>query len=169
MRDPNTRRLCLHFAPDGAVQSTEFEAALVQLVRERGLTAELAAYGVEHRSILPLTSVDWLRRTSGLSRVEATRWIEAVRPHVSRVENVYAENPGNPKAFLRVAAALAKRPDVVVYSTVGMDGEGMVRLHGFVAEHVAESIHVRWQTSNAQHHATGCPVGAECVDVPHTA
>lgn len=169
--DDEQSRLCLHFGPEGAVPSLEFETALLHLVRERGLTAELAQYGVEHRTLFgPLTSVDWLQRTSGISRDEATRWIEAIRPHVSRVETIYARNPGNPKGFLRVAAALARRPDVLVYSTVGMDSCGTANLHAFVAEHVAESIHVRWQMTNGeQRPARGCPAGAECVDVPRWA
>ena len=89
------------------------------------------------------TPFHWLRTNSTLSD-DAIR--SFLREHGMDPPYPLSRYAGNPRTFLGLAAAYAHKPDVVVFSTSGLDPSGVRETHRIVTQHLSESsaINLAW-------------------------
>ena len=74
------------------------------------------------------TAVDWLANAAGISHSRATAEIKEFPIPVAKFMN---SNARNPIQFLALAAAISKKPDVILYESVGMDPSGIAAIHQY--------------------------------------
>lgn len=110
--------------------------SLRQQLLKRCQMQQLEVIVVEHASTETMrhsflkrpTAVDWLVQNSQLSRLAAAG---AIRDLPLQVAPELCSNARNPTQFLGLAAAIANQPDVIVYSTSGMDPRGVSLMHEY--------------------------------------
>ena len=112
----------------------------------------------------PRTSTKWLSRAAGLSVEEATAVIRRFSSHVPDRLSTCAATP---TCFLAIAAAVLKNPDILIYSTVGLDPLGCRAIHEYVGSYcrhlcvvyLSGAVEVGGQPPAH----VDCPDNAECV------
>ena len=75
-------------------------------------------------------TAEWLSQAAGIMEQEAA---ELIASFDVRVADILSANALTPRCLLGIAAALCKRPEVVIYSTCGLDPSGRLAVHRFVA------------------------------------
>ena len=162
--------VCLHCLHGRTYPLPDVETELARNAGQRSRSTAVARLTRPRRRIRDYfrrqTSVAWLSATAKISSHEAEAIIGSFG---IRVSVLMCHNAANPRRFLGVAAALSRRPDVLVYETSGMDPYGRFRLHEFITEHGRElcAVHL----SHASRSGTGepaariCPGTAHCVEI----
>ena len=75
-------------------------------------------------------TAEWLSQAAGIMEQEAA---ELIASFDVRVADILSANALTPRCLLGIAAALCKRPEVVIYSTCGLDPSGRLAVHRFVS------------------------------------
>lgn len=134
--------LCCHI---GRADVFTVAVQLVQRLRDAGQTA-LFASGFTPRPawwnrFLPQSSVSWFAGTAGCSQKTAAEIIAQLPVSVNKRLSF---NAGNPRCFLAIAALAYSRPDVLVYTTSGMDPRGRNSLQSSIDNIAAgtRAIHI---------------------------
>ncbi len=89
------------------------------------------------RWLLDPTPFDWLRKETNVS---ADSIHEILRDLRIEPQMPLSRLAGTPRMLLGLAAALAGKPDMLVFSTAGLDPCGVRQVENFVAAHLPEFI-----------------------------
>ncbi len=81
------------------------------------------------RLFSPRTTNQWLSKQLKIDLASAQRIISALPIDVHPKLDW---NAGTSRTFLGVAVALHTKPDVLIYSSIGMDPRGVIALHDFI-------------------------------------
>jgi hypothetical protein len=110
--------------------------------------------------------VEWLSKVAGIAQPEAAQVIASFGVPV---QQILAANPGTPRCLLGIAAVLCMRPDVAIYSTVGLDPSGCLAVHRFVALNSKglAAVHVSLPTffGNGSARPRFCPENSQCINL----
>lgn len=89
--------------------------------------------------------VPWLAKEGGINLETAQKTIDEFPILVHPIMN---RNPWNPRMFLRIAAGLLQKPDIIIFDTSGMDPQGIELLNEYIQEHLGDIFAVRicWPT-----------------------
>ena len=158
---------CLHI-PNGYHEDVGvLEDELLELASGQGKVAIVsrpAGFGKRDGFFKNQSSVDWLSGAAGLSKQQSNELISALGV---RVAERVANNAGTPRCLMGLAASLMLSPDVIAYSTDGLDPEGCRRVHEFVESRCGPlcAIHVSYPTQFGDGSPCPrlCPAGAQCV------
>jgi len=95
------------------------------------------------------STVSWVEKNAEVDRLVAQAIISSL-PEV--VHPKLDWNAGNPRNFLGLAAALYSKPDVIVFSTLGMDPLGVARPYAYVKSKREEffAVNVEWGIDAAE-------------------
>jgi hypothetical protein len=164
--------LCLHI-PDGFHDELErVEKALLQLAARKNRTiglCRLATPGFTRTLGLEEKTIQWLSKESGISDEQAKQMLTELGVPVAE-KLVY--NPGTARVLLGIASMLARKSDVIVYCTDGLDFSGRWSVHRFLARKCAGYclIHIASPTElgNGSPAPKSCPAGAECIELNAT-
>jgi|GEM_PF-2764823 len=134
--------LCCHIGSENVFTVSE---SLIDKLQTSGSTARFAnCFTPKPRwlnRIFPLSTVDWFSRTACCSRQTALVLIGQLPVSI---HECLSYNAGNARCILAVAALAYTRPDFLIFTTSGMDPQGMQTLQSSV--HVlckdARAIHV---------------------------
>ena len=183
------RILCLHVPHGFHAAADALEQDLLHLTRRQGQTAILCRpAGFEsrfgdpawmrvagwfsrltrghprRRGLNSQASTEWLSRTAGISKEESARIISGLG---ERVADKVDYNAGTPRCLLGIAAALVRKPELVIYSTVALDPQGCWKVHGCVAAKCSHLyvIHISYPSGygDGTPYPRDCPPGAQCI------
>ncbi|TWU14654.1 hypothetical protein CA54_35230 [Symmachiella macrocystis] len=159
----SSRFWCLHVADEAERQALSGEIFHhYKLERVSCIIAQPASLdSVRRRLFRQPTVIEWLTQNADISADDAAAIIGGLPVHVLPL---LSYNAGNPRAFLGLAAAIAKKPDVIVYSTSGMDLCGILLMHNYAPAHYPDGclIHVSPQLIGDGPH---CANDAQCVTI----
>lgn len=115
--------------------------------------------GLFHRPL----AVDWLRRASGISDLEAGAIL--LRLGIRAGARV-GELPGTPRTLLGLEAAWAGAADALVFLTAGLDPLGRRAVFEAVATHVSRcpAVHLSHAYTTQGRWERSCPPGASCIE-----
>ena len=87
------------------------------------------------------TPIGWLTENTELTNSQAAVVIDEFPVHVAPK---MCQNARNPTQFLGLAAAISRQPDVLIYSTPGMDPRGIALMHVYAPERYTDGclIHI---------------------------
>ena len=127
---------CLHL-PNGYYNAlSSLERELRRITSGRNQKIAFAQSAQPRRSLVRLlkkrTTVAWLMSQCRLTEEQARSLIDSLGVHV---HEDFACNAGNPRCLLGIAAALHTQPDVLVYSTMGLDPLGRKAAIEYVDRH----------------------------------
>lgn len=162
--------ICLHLPPGTIDPTLDLKHKPVQLANRQSKIALVASPAESRRGIRerlrPQTSIEWLVAAAKVSYDEAAA---IIRGFGIGVRPVMSHNAGDPRAFLGVAAALANRPDVLIYETTGMSPRGQYRLHEYIAERGSEfcAVHISYPGvyGTGERAPRICPERARCLEL----
>jgi hypothetical protein len=163
---------CLHIPHDCTFQDEIVEDQIAKLAISKGITVTIskpAGWESKKRLPLELTSADWLSSNANISPVESKKIISSLGEKLSeRVAEKLAWNAGTPRCLLGIAATMARNPEILAYSTVALDPEGVQSVHKFVVmrcRHICV-IHISFGSvyGDGSPHPRICPPGARCVE-----
>jgi hypothetical protein len=103
------------------------------------------------------TPLDWMKQNTALSDDAIASFLD--EHHMDRRVPI-SRYAGTPRMILRLAAAYARKPDVLVFSTAGLDRLGVRSIFQFVSEHLPEcsAIYLAWPfLSQGQVHCESFP------------
>jgi hypothetical protein len=161
---------CLHI-PHGCHEAAEaLEDEILELASRQGKAAIIsrpAGFGARAgESFANQSSEDWLSHAATISKQQSAEWISSLGV---RVAEKIAFNAGTPRCLMGLVAALMCNPDVIVYSTCGLDSEGHRSVHGFVDSRCGPlcAIHVSYpsQFGDGSPHPRLCPARARCIEL----
>ena len=114
---------------------------------------------VRRRFLRQPTVIEWLTQYAGISPDDAATIINAFPIRVAPRMN---QNAMNPVRFLGLAAAISKNPDVIVYSTFGMDPRGISLIHKYASANYPDGclIHV---SAHPMGDVPACPNHSQCA------
>lgn len=141
---------CVHLSPKLS-DATDVISQITQLAERSHKSVIHAKPAVQRGGMIEFfrkqSAVAWLANAAGLSKIEAAGVIQSFPRKVAKT---LSHNAGTPRAFLGVAAAIAQKPDVIVYSTAGVDPVGCQQLHEYVAMQARNLciVHVSHYTSD---------------------
>jgi hypothetical protein len=163
---------CLHFPPGGICSNQLVAQEIIEFARHCDKTAVFCDLAATHpprgfgRWFHPRTCAGWLSRTAGVSQEEAN---ELIRGFGKPIPRLLAACAATPRCFLGIAAAIAKRPDVLVYSTSGLDPSGRAAIHEYVGSRGRDLcvIYLSWAavSGDGAPARRDCPQDAVCVTV----
>lgn len=165
--------VCVHLSDQSNFKGGFIEQQIAELARQQNKTIVIskpASWETIKKPSSESTSVDWLSRSAGISRDESKRIIAGLGEKLSeRIAEKLAWNAGTPRCLLGFAAALISNPEIVVYSTVALDPEGIHCVHKFVASRCRHlsAIHISYPNvhGDGSPHPRNCPSGARCIEV----
>lgn len=144
------------------------ENELLQLVSRAGKTAFISQpAGFENgESSADQSSVGWLSHAAGVSEDQSRHLIA----HLGiRVADRLAYNAGTPRCLMGLAATLVRKPDVIAYSTAGLDAEGCRKVHSFIESRCGQlcAVHISYPTmfGDGTPHPRLCPPRGHCIDL----
>lgn len=79
----------------------------------------------------PESTVSWFARSAGCSRQDA---VESIAQLPVPIHKYLTFNAGNPRCILAVAAFAQLKPDFLIYTTAGMDPQGIKILQKSIAK-----------------------------------
>ena len=142
--------------------------SLVQRYRELGVDARgVHALTVRPRrldSIIPDKSVNWFVRYSSCSRIEARKIIsdlpENIHPRLSY-------NAGTPCCLLAIAAEYFQKPELLIYSTSGLDPAGVKTVNAYVNSVCVglRSVHLNFCNINERQWDCYSMDPVQCIDL----
>jgi hypothetical protein len=159
--------ICLHVPHCFDDSGQALYSKLIQLAKCQGKTATVstpaqAASGDSGPS-LKQTSAEWLSCTAGISNEESKQIITGLG---EKVVDKVAYNAGTPRCLLGLTAASIRKPDVLVYTTLGLDVQGAWTVHRFIGLKCSGMcvIHVSHPSvsGDGSPHPRTCPPGAQC-------
>jgi len=162
--------ICLHIPQGFEAADEALESELLHFARQQGKTvaisrqAELAPSSID--VALKQMSTEWLSNAAGISERESAQIITDLGV---RVAETLADNAGTPRCLLGLAATLVTDPEVVAYSSAGLDVEGIRAVHRFVASRCSHRcvVHVSYPSvfGDGSPHPRECPQGGECIEL----
>ena len=109
-------------------------------------------------------TAEWLSQTAGIVEQQAA---ELIASFDVRVADILSANAGTPRCLLGIASALCNRPEVVIYSTCGLDPSGRLAVHRFVALNSGAlcAVHLSSPTvfGNGSPRPRICPDKSRCI------
>lgn len=159
--------LCLHIPPGFHDQEALVEEEILKQAHQQGKTAIISKPATHRAGLLERfrkrNAIEWLAHEAGTSKAEAAILIAEfgipIAPDLSSI-------PGTPRCLLGIAAALARKPQVLMYSTAALDPIGCIRVHQFLASRRSEIclVHISWPSirGNGEPAPRSCPDGV-CV------
>jgi hypothetical protein len=165
--------ICLHIPHGCDLKDGIIEQGITELARHQGKSiAIFKPAGWESAKQLPLelTSADWLSHIASISVEESKKKIAGLGEKLSeRIAEKLAWNAGTPRCLLGLVAALTRNPEVLAYSTVALDPEGISSIHKFVATRCRDLsvIHISHPSvyGDGSPHPRNCPSGARCIEM----
>jgi hypothetical protein len=105
----------------------------------------------------------WLQKKAGISAPEA----QAIATRLGLHSDQVCRLPGNPRAQLGLEAAWARKADVLIFSTVGLDPLGRKSLFEAVLLRIdrCPAIHLSFQYWTQGRLERSCHPQARCIDV----
>lgn len=151
---------CLHLPDVNQLPLLEQHLAEhLQQLKLNGMIARQASLDtVRRRLFRKPTIVEWLVQNGEVSREEADTIISNFPIRVARL---LCQNAMNPLRFLGLAAAIAKKPDIIAYQTCGMDPRGRSLIHPYARTHFPAGCLIHIATFPALC-VPGCPKEAKC-------
>jgi hypothetical protein len=126
----------------------------------------LLAWHARWRNRPSLPTVLWFSRVAGLSENASKEIIDGLDEKIG--DRLYW-NAGTPRSLLGIAARLVHEPDVVVYSTAGLDLQGCQEVHEFVVSRAGRfcAIHIAFPSvyGDGTPHPRQCPPRATCTEL----
>ena len=161
---------CLHIPHECNEAGELVERSLLDLALRQGKSIKISRAAAPDvgfkRYFVNQSSADWLARTAGISLAESKGIIAGLGV---RVADDLAHNAGTPRLLLGLAVALVVKPQVVAYSTSGLDVEGCRTVHRFVASNFAQmcSVHISHPSvfGDGSLHPRQCLPGARCIEL----
>lgn len=130
------RLVCLHIPHGFHAEVSAVEQEILKVARREEKSAAICRPARTRHGFREYfrrqRTVEWLSRVAGISEREAAEMIAGFDVHV---DDVLSANAGTPRCLLGIAAALCQRPEVIIYSTCGLDPSGRSAVHRFVAFH----------------------------------
>jgi hypothetical protein len=160
--------ICLHIPHGCDNVDGVLEDELLQLARRQGKEAVISQpAGFESgESSTDQSSVDWLSHAAGISEDQSSHVIAGLG---IRVADRLAYNAGTPRCLMGLAATLAREPDVIAYSTAGLDAEGCRTVHRFIESRCGQlcAVHISYPTvfGDGSPHPRLCPPRGHCVEL----
>jgi ABC-type multidrug transport system ATPase subunit len=159
---------CLHIPQGYGGEVDCVEKDLIQFASQLAKTTASCHPATNRRGLREYfrheTSIEWLSRAAQISRDEAEQIIDTFNVPVA---NILSQNAGTPRRILGIAAALARKPDVLIYSTAGLDPQGCVAVHDYVRSRCANvsAIHLSTPAVFGDGRSTPryCPKDARCL------
>jgi hypothetical protein len=162
------RIICLHVPHGFHNEVPALEQEVVQLAKRFDKSVALCRPAEIRRGIREYfrqqRSRVWLAQSAGISEEEAARIIANFGV---RVGDILSANAATPRCLLGIAATLCRKPQVIVYSTSGLDPSGCIAVHRFVELNRSDScaIHLSLPAlfGNGSPAPRLCPDNAQCA------
>jgi len=155
--------LCLHIPPGFHDQEALVEEEILKQAHQQGKTAIISKPATRRAGLLERfrkrNAIEWLAHEAETSKGEAALIVAEYGIPIALDLSII---PGTPRCLLGIAAALARKPQVLVYSTAGLDPAGRIRVHQFLAPRRSGAcfIHLSWPSFKG----TGEPAPRSCPE-----
>lgn len=162
------RAICLHVPNGHHGVFDSIEQRIVELIQTQSKSAATCQRAMQRRGFRerfwPQTSVDWLSRNGRISHNDAANLIASFNIPVAKT---LSHNAGTPRSYLGIAATVALHPDVLIYSSAGLDPRGCIAVHQYVRACCADTCAVHLSLPTHYTHGSSapryCPEDAECI------
>ncbi len=130
--------VCLHVGNELSIYNEDFVASLESQLREKQLTVS-SAIPLHFKNtllsrVLDQTASGWLACKCWISKRRAQEIIERINSTSLKPDFQLRTLAGTPRALLAIAVAIRSKPQVLLYSTCGLDHVGVLEVHGFVGD-----------------------------------
>jgi hypothetical protein len=146
-----------------------FVARVLELAawqRKTAAGSKRAPWSGEPSELYNMTSVQWLSGTAGMSEEKAHQIIARLGVPIA---DRFAWNAGTPRCLLGLVATLTQKPEVLLYSTSGLDAEGCHAVHRYIASSsgALSAVHISYPSAfgNGMPAPRLCPTDAHCVEL----
>ncbi|WP_149108534.1 hypothetical protein [Limnoglobus roseus] len=162
--------LCLHIPHGFHLQEAAIEQGILRASQHANKSVLICRPATGRRGLREFIrrqrTVEWLARAGDISKADAAQVIDEFGV---TVREIMCHNAGTPRCFLGIAAAICRKPDVLLYSSAGLDPLGRVAVHHYVAANGQNLCAVHLSGASAFGDGTPaprvCPPRARCIEL----